>query len=792
MAIQGAEIVAEVKADTDHADRGLDAFHGKLDSGVARFGGWAKAAAMAGTAAAGAFAVKAVMAGSDLMETISKTDAVFKESSGAIQSWAKGAARDFGQSRQEALTAASTFGNLFVQLGTGRDEAGKMSMAMTELASDFASFHNAAPTDVVDAMTAAFRGEYDAVQRYVPTINAAAVEQAALAMTGKATTKELTAQEKALATQKLMMEGAGDATGDFDRTSQGLANRLRIARAAAMDFAANVGMALIPYVLKAWDALEGLAGVLRSAIAPILRTVMLGVQALAAAFRDGDVTSDGFVGIMERVGVVLRNVVHAVKSMVMMFRQGEGNIQGFAEIVDYALGNTGNFVAPIRSLLEAFKPLWGVIERGVEAFGGWGNILKVVGGAIAALLGAAALAGLVSIIGTVVGAVGALVAVFASPIAIIGALAAAVVIAYQRFEGFRNVVNTVMQFITTTILPLVMQFAQFLITQLGNAIAWVVTMWPQIQEAITHVINAVWAVIQTTLTLIMGFWHMFGDDIMAYTGAVFGMIKGIVEATISFIQGFIQTVLAVINGDWGKAWEGIKQMFGAVWDAMVAILQGAWGIIKAAIGAAVQVVQSILSGAWSAIKSVASSMWSGITGAIKGAISGIIDAAKEIPGKIVDVFTGAPKLLVSAGKDIVGGLIEGLKSMAGKLASAIKEFLLDKIPGPVKDFFGIGSPSKLMMGFGGDISEGFAIGITKGGRMVDAAVDKLTSMAEPDLYGGRAASAVGALGSGGMRVGTITFSPVFPGIADGDQAVGALREAMPALVDDLIQELRSR
>ncbi|MBK6858155.1 MAG: hypothetical protein IPG97_16785 [Microthrixaceae bacterium] len=66
---------------------------------------------------------------------------------------------------------------------------------------------------MIEAQTAAFGGEYDALQKFVPTINAAAVEQQALAETGKSSARELTAQEKALATYSLMLAGAGKASG---------------------------------------------------------------------------------------------------------------------------------------------------------------------------------------------------------------------------------------------------------------------------------------------------------------------------------------------------------------------------------------------------------------------------------------------------------------------------------------------------------------------------------------------------------------------------------------------------
>lgn len=191
-----------------------------------------------------------VSAASDMNETLSKSNTVFGEQGKAIEKWASGAARDFGQSKEQALAAAGSFGNMFTQLGIGAPVAADMSMKMVELASDFASFHNADITEVLTAQQAAFRGEYDALQKFVPTINAATVEQKALEMTGKATTKELTAQEKALAVQAIMMENAGAAAGDFDRTASGLANQQRILSAEWENAKVKLGEVLLPILQK--------------------------------------------------------------------------------------------------------------------------------------------------------------------------------------------------------------------------------------------------------------------------------------------------------------------------------------------------------------------------------------------------------------------------------------------------------------------------------------------------------------------------------------------------------------
>lgn len=259
------DIKASVKVDSKDVDAGLKRVEASTKGAGAGFEGLATRARgsldgikdslnsnAAGIALAGAAIAKvSIDAASNLAESQSKVQQVFGESAGEIEKFASSSARSLGLSKTAAFEATGTFGNLFVQLGTGSGEAAKMSTEMSTLAADFASFHNADITQVIEAQTAAFRGEYDAVQRFVPTINAAAVEQQALAMGLAGTSKELTAQDKAMATYTLLMQGAGKAQGDFARTSDGLANQQRILKAQLQDLSAELGNALIPMLTRA-------------------------------------------------------------------------------------------------------------------------------------------------------------------------------------------------------------------------------------------------------------------------------------------------------------------------------------------------------------------------------------------------------------------------------------------------------------------------------------------------------------------------------------------------------------
>jgi hypothetical protein len=193
-------------------------------------------------------------AASDLNETVNKTKVIFGGSAKGILDWSRSSAKALGLSRQEALASAAGFGDMFKQIGFGLPMTSKMSKGMVTLSADLASFHNADITQVLEAQSAAFRGEYDSLQRFIPTINAASVQQLAMSQTGKSNAKELTAQDKALATYTIMLKETKDAQGDFTRTSKDNANQQRIAKAQWMDLKAALGQAFLPAQLAVTKA----------------------------------------------------------------------------------------------------------------------------------------------------------------------------------------------------------------------------------------------------------------------------------------------------------------------------------------------------------------------------------------------------------------------------------------------------------------------------------------------------------------------------------------------------------
>lgn len=184
---------------------------------------------------------KAIQASSNLNESINKATVVFGENAQAILEWSQTSATAFGQSQQQALEAASSFGNLFRSIGLTTDKSAEMSQALVELAGDLASFNNISPDEALIKLRAGIVGETEPLRTLGVNLSAVAVEAEGVRLGLAATGDELSEQDKIIARYNIILRQTALAQGDFARTASSAANAQRILGAQLENGAARLG-----------------------------------------------------------------------------------------------------------------------------------------------------------------------------------------------------------------------------------------------------------------------------------------------------------------------------------------------------------------------------------------------------------------------------------------------------------------------------------------------------------------------------------------------------------------------
>lgn len=207
----------------------------------------------AGKAIAGAFAFKKILdfgkesieLGSDLAEVQNVVDVTFTTMSDKVNNFAQSAATSFGMSETMAKKYTGTFGAMAKAFGFSEEQAYDMSIALTGLSGDVASFYNLSQDEAYTKLKSVFTGETESLKDLGVVMTQTALDQYALENGFGKTTAKMSEQEKVALRYKFVQDQLATASGDFARTQDSWANQTRILSLQMDSLKANIGQGLI-------------------------------------------------------------------------------------------------------------------------------------------------------------------------------------------------------------------------------------------------------------------------------------------------------------------------------------------------------------------------------------------------------------------------------------------------------------------------------------------------------------------------------------------------------------------
>jgi phage-related protein len=462
----------------------------------------------------------------------------------------------------------------------------------------------------------------------------------------------------------------GKFAGQADTFANSTAGQMEKAKIQMGELKEKIGYAVIPIMAKVASFVSGtiipafmkLADValkpvkeLFGMVGEAIKTVQFYLGGLTGAFKEGDVTSDGFFGKMEQLGVILRQVADWVKADLIpalqtlgpwfidlgktMFEMGKGIAEFLAPSLDTLADLWANVLQPaLIAIMPYLKQVWEFLSAHKE-------IIIVAAAAILLLT---------------------------NPWL---AVAAAIAVVLAKWDA-------ISKFFTVDVPGAIDKF----LDKIGEI------------PIIGEIFKTVWKDVEVIT-------HAFWDGIKIY-----------VETAIKVVKDVIKIVTALIHGDWKTAWEGIKQLFTDVWDGIIglvgvyldtikglfenrlALVTGLWGDFWEGLtaGASLLATQIATFGttafAWflslpSKFLALGADMiialWNGITSIdIVGLVKGLgRDIWSGFTGALGDLMPGSPSRLgIGVGSALGEGIQVGfeahmpaLKNMLAAWANYVRE-----------------------------------------------------------------------------------------------------------------------
>ena len=192
------------------------------------------------------FSKDCIEAASNLQEVSNVMNVTFGQNAAIIDQWAKTQAASFGLSEKAAKDYTGAYGTMAKQFGVSLDRATKMSIELTKLTGDVASFYNTTDKITSTKLKSIFTGETETLKELGVVMTEANLNAYAMQKGLGKTVKQMSEQEKVLLRYSFVMDKLSHTQGDFQRTSDGWANSVRLLKLNLENLKVEIGNQLLP------------------------------------------------------------------------------------------------------------------------------------------------------------------------------------------------------------------------------------------------------------------------------------------------------------------------------------------------------------------------------------------------------------------------------------------------------------------------------------------------------------------------------------------------------------------
>ena len=252
-------------------------------------------------------------------------------------------------------------------------------------------------------------------------------------------------------------------------------------------------------------------------------------------------------------------------------------------------------------------------------------------------------------------------------IAVITAVALAFTNLWKNNEEFRNKITAIWDGIKAKF----DEFGQGIVDRL-NALGFEF-------EDITEVMKAV--------------WDGFCEVLAPIFEGVFQQISNILNEALDILTGLFDIFAGIFTGDWDVVWQGVQEVFGAVWDFVVATFENwistftsladtvlgwfgtdwetVWTNVKTFFSDTWNAISSFFSGILTGIKTFFTDTWNAIVSFFSGILSGIYSSVTGTMTEIHDTFTNIWDSITG----FLSGAWETIKNIVTVGIMAVKEII---------------------------------------------------------------------------------------------------------------------
>lgn len=365
------------------------------------------------------------------------------------------------------------------------------------------------------------------------------------------------------------------------------------------NYLGGVGTSAKGFAKSQWNLAGGMANGAVAGISGIGQFINAAVGLPGAPANPGQGTGAALAAAGKQMlggaGGMITNGAAGLVQAVAPFASAFGGIASAALPVVAVIGSIVAAVSILGDHLDDIRGIIGNVfgENGVAVFDGFLNTITTVKDRI---VGIFSLENLASVRTAIVGMFGENAGTGFDNIVSIGQ---SVIGVFQQIVNFgtqtvKPMFEQVFGWVSTTLLPGLLNAFNAIAPQIGPLVTNIGTAVMNVATLIGNAIQTILPVIENIVMVLVNVVATVAPPIIAAVSQIFANISNVVMSLQGVFDGLIQFITGVFTGNWSQAWEGVKQIFGNAFDALVELCKIPINAVIGVINGAVKGINSIL------------------------------------------------------------------------------------------------------------------------------------------------------------------------------------------------------
>lgn len=365
------------------------------------------------------------------------------------------------------------------------------------------------------------------------------------------------------------------------------------------NYLGGVGTSAKGFMGAQWQASQGAANGIIAGVNGIGQFINAAVGLPGAPANPGQGTGAALAAAGKQMlggaGGMITNGAAGLVQAVAPFASAFGGIASAALPVVAVIGSIVAAVSILGDHLDDIRGIIGNVfgENGVAVFDGFLNTITTVKDRIVGIFSPENLA---SVRTAIVGMFGENAGTGFDNIVSIGQ---SVIGVFQQIVNFgtqtvKPMFEQVFGWVSTTLLPGLLNAFNAIAPQIGPLVTNIGTAVMNVATLIGNAIQTILPVIESIVMVLINVVATVAPPIIAAVSQIFANISSVVTSLQGVFDGLIQFITGVFTGNWSQAWEGVKQIFGNAFDALVELCKIPINAVIGVINGAVKGINSIL------------------------------------------------------------------------------------------------------------------------------------------------------------------------------------------------------